>query len=198
MLGVPLVRVHSAAPIRTARYAYQTERRVPSVTAEGNVGNGLAFFQRPAAALLHRVTECAVYTPVQPQAVEPADSHSPCLGTVLAATPQAMMASPLPVIRRRLRRLHVMAALHLGVSDAYWCLSTTRTEAVMQEVTLIGIDLEMHSFHAHGQHQRGKAVFRQKYTRAQRINFLATFHHCTVVIEACTGAHQMARHLASY
>lgn len=68
----------------------------------------------------------------------------------------------------------------------------------MQDVTLIGIDLGKHFFHVHGQDQRGKAVFRQKYTRKQLTNFLATFHSCTVVMEACAGAHQMARHLASF
>lgn len=68
----------------------------------------------------------------------------------------------------------------------------------MHEVTLIGIDLGKHSFHVHGQDRRGKAVFRQKYTRKQLINFLATFHPCTLAMEACAGAHQMARHLASF
>jgi transposase len=68
----------------------------------------------------------------------------------------------------------------------------------MQDVTLIGIDLGKRSFHIHGQDQRGNAVFRQKYTRKQLINFLATFHSCTVVMEACAGAHQIARQLTSF
>lgn len=68
----------------------------------------------------------------------------------------------------------------------------------MQDVTLIGIDLGKRSFHVHGQDKRGNAVFRQKHTRKQLVNFLATFHSCTVVMEACAGAHQMARHLTSF
>lgn len=68
----------------------------------------------------------------------------------------------------------------------------------MQEVTLIGIDLGKHCFHVHGQDKSGKAVFRQKYSRKQLITFLATFHSCTVVMEACVGAHQLARHLTSF
>lgn len=68
----------------------------------------------------------------------------------------------------------------------------------MQEVTLIGIDLGKHCFHVHGQDKRGKAVFRQKYSRKQLITFLATFHSCTVVMEACAGTHQLARHLTSF
>ncbi|MFC7516704.1 IS110 family transposase [Herbaspirillum sp. GCM10030257] len=68
----------------------------------------------------------------------------------------------------------------------------------MEDVTLIGIDLGKHSFHLHGQDRRGKAVFRKKLSRKQLIEFLATFHPCTVVMEACAGAHHMARHLASF
>lgn len=68
----------------------------------------------------------------------------------------------------------------------------------MEDVKLIGIDLGKHSFHLHGQDRRGKAVFRKKFSRKQLIEFLGTFHPCTVVMEACAGAHHMARHLASF
>jgi transposase len=72
------------------------------------------------------------------------------------------------------------------------------TEAIMQDVTLIGIDLGKHSFHVHGQDRHGKALLRKKFSRKQLIEFLATFHACTVVMEACAGAHYMARQLAGY
>lgn len=68
----------------------------------------------------------------------------------------------------------------------------------MQSVTLVGIDLGKHSFHLHGQDQRGKAVFRRKVGRKQLIEFFATFHACTVVMEACAGAHYLARKLAAF
>lgn len=68
----------------------------------------------------------------------------------------------------------------------------------MQSVTLVGIDLGKHSFHLHGQDRRGKAVFRKKAGRKQLIEFFATFQVCTVVMEACAGAHHMARKLASF
>jgi transposase len=68
----------------------------------------------------------------------------------------------------------------------------------MQDVTLIGIDLGKHSFHVHGQDRQGKALLRKKFSRKQLIEFLATFHSCTVVMEACAGAHHMARLLAGY
>jgi transposase len=68
----------------------------------------------------------------------------------------------------------------------------------MQDVTLIGIDLGKHSFHVHGQDRHGKALLRKKFSRKQLTEFFATFHCCTVVMEACAGAHYMARQLAHY
>jgi transposase len=68
----------------------------------------------------------------------------------------------------------------------------------MQDVTLIGIDLGKHSFHVHGQDRQGKALLRKKFSRKQLIEFLANFHPCTVVMEACAGAHHMARQLAGF
>lgn len=68
----------------------------------------------------------------------------------------------------------------------------------MQDVTLIGIDLGKHSFHVHGQDRHGKALLRKKFNRKQLVEFFATFHACKVVMEACAGAHHMARKLASF
>lgn len=68
----------------------------------------------------------------------------------------------------------------------------------MQDVTLIGIDIGKHSFHVHGQDRHGRALLRKKFGRKQLIEFLAKFHACTVVMEACAGAHYMARQLASF
>jgi transposase len=68
----------------------------------------------------------------------------------------------------------------------------------MQDVTLIGIDLGKHSFHVHGQDRQGKALLRKKFSRKQLIEFLANFHPCTVVMEACAGAHHMARQLSGF
>jgi transposase len=70
--------------------------------------------------------------------------------------------------------------------------------AIMQDVTLVGIDLGKHLFHLHGQDRHGKALFRKKMRRKQLIEFFATLHACTVVMEACAGAHNMARKLASF
>jgi transposase len=71
-------------------------------------------------------------------------------------------------------------------------------EIIMRDATLVGIDLGKHSFHLHGQDLHGKAVFRKKMGRKQLVEFFATFHVCTVVMEACAGAHHMARQLAGF
>ncbi|MBB2984204.1 transposase [Paraburkholderia tropica] len=68
----------------------------------------------------------------------------------------------------------------------------------MQRATLVGIDLGKHAFHLHGQDQHGNAVFRKKVSRKQLVEFFATLQACTVVMEACAGAHHMARTLASF
>lgn len=68
----------------------------------------------------------------------------------------------------------------------------------MEDVTLVGIDLGKHSFHLHGQNRYGKAVFRRKVNRKQLVEFFATLHGCTVVMEACAGAHCLARKLTSF
>lgn len=65
----------------------------------------------------------------------------------------------------------------------------------MNTVALVGIDLGKHSFHLHGQDAEGSAVFRKKFSRAQMTKFFANLPVCTVVMEACAGAHFTAREL---
>lgn len=65
----------------------------------------------------------------------------------------------------------------------------------MNTVTLIGIDLGKHSFHLHGQDASGRMVFRKKLTRHQMLTMLANTPACRVVMEACAGAHWIARRL---
>ncbi|HWK70659.1 MAG TPA: IS110 family transposase [Burkholderiaceae bacterium] len=67
----------------------------------------------------------------------------------------------------------------------------------MSDVTLIGIDLGKHSFHLHGQDKAGRMVFRKKLTRSQMFTQLSNFPSCTVVMEACAGAHWVARRVAA-
>ncbi|MDX8001239.1 transposase [Xenorhabdus sp. Reich] len=66
----------------------------------------------------------------------------------------------------------------------------------MQNVTLIGIDLGKHSFHIHCQDKSGKVILRKKFTCPKLMEFLAGCSSVTVVMEACAGAHFMARRIA--
>ncbi len=68
----------------------------------------------------------------------------------------------------------------------------------MDKVTLVGIDLGKTSFHVHGQDKVGRMVFCKKLTRRQLLEFFSHFQCTTVVMEACAGAHYMARKLAEF
>lgn len=65
----------------------------------------------------------------------------------------------------------------------------------MSESALIGIDLGKHSFHLHGQDKLGREVFRKKLSRQQMMTLSGNLPACTVVMEACAGAHFVARQL---
>jgi transposase len=66
---------------------------------------------------------------------------------------------------------------------------------IMSESALIGIDLGKHSFHLHGQDKLGREVFRKKLSRQQMMTLFGNLPACTVVMEACAGAHFVARQL---
>ncbi len=66
----------------------------------------------------------------------------------------------------------------------------------MQTVALIGIDLGKHSFHLHAQDESGRMVYRKKLTRQQMLTLLGNTTACTLAMEACAGAHWLARRLA--
>lgn len=68
----------------------------------------------------------------------------------------------------------------------------------MQDVTLIGIDLGKHIFHVHGQDKHGRELLRKKFSRKQMMEFFANLQPCTVVMEACAGAHYVARQLIGF
>ena len=68
----------------------------------------------------------------------------------------------------------------------------------MQRVTLIGVDLGMHSFHFHGQDPRGKAVFRRKDGRKQMVTVFPTFYACRVISEPRAGARHPVQKLAEF
>jgi transposase len=65
-------------------------------------------------------------------------------------------------------------------------------------VTLIGIDLGKHCFFLHAQDGRGHEVWRRKATRAQLLTLLANTPASTIAMEACAGAHWLARKLQTF
>ena len=65
------------------------------------------------------------------------------------------------------------------------------------EVTTIGIDLAKNVFEVCGADARGKVVMRQRLRRAQLTGFMSQLKPCVVGLEACGGAHHLARQFAA-
>lgn len=65
----------------------------------------------------------------------------------------------------------------------------------MDTISLIGIDLGKHCFHLHAQSASGRMVLRKKLTRTQMFTLLGNVPGCAVVMEACAGAHWVARRI---
>jgi transposase len=65
----------------------------------------------------------------------------------------------------------------------------------MATVTLIGIDIGKHSFHLIGHDASGHAQLKRQCSRHSLIDFLAKHPPCRIVMEACCGAHWLARKL---
>ncbi|MGB6213968.1 IS110 family transposase [Pseudomonas mandelii] len=66
----------------------------------------------------------------------------------------------------------------------------------MNNVAIAAIDLGKHTFHLHAQDDRGHELYRKKFTRTALTQHLANLEPCTVVMEACGGAHFMAQQVA--
>ncbi|KAF2408405.1 Transposase [Pseudomonas antarctica] len=66
----------------------------------------------------------------------------------------------------------------------------------MSKVDITAVDLGKHSYHAHEQDERGHPLLRKKFNRAGLLQHLASIEPCTVVMEACGGAHFMAQQVA--
>ena len=64
------------------------------------------------------------------------------------------------------------------------------------QIAVIGIDIGKNSFHVVGHDKRGSIVLRQKWSRGQIEARLANLPPCLIGMEACVGAHHLARKLA--
>jgi transposase len=67
------------------------------------------------------------------------------------------------------------------------------SEASVEEVSTIGLDLAKHVFQAHGARLSGAVVFRKKLRREQVLTFFAGQPRCLVAMEACASSHHWAR-----
>src|SRR6266702_3379151 len=64
-------------------------------------------------------------------------------------------------------------------------------------IAVIGIDIGKNAFHVVGHDARGAIVLRQKWSRGQIEARLAKLPPCRVGMEACVGAHHLARKLTA-
>src|SRR5450755_2614251 len=64
-------------------------------------------------------------------------------------------------------------------------------------IAVIGIDIGKNSFHVVGHDARGAIVLRQKWSRGQVEARIANIPPCLIGMEACVGAHNLSRNLAS-
>jgi transposase len=67
-----------------------------------------------------------------------------------------------------------------------------------QEMSVLGIDSAKRLFHAVGMDERGKIVWRKRWSRHDLIPFIAKLPPVLIGIEACGGAHYWARRFRAY
>jgi transposase len=73
--------------------------------------------------------------------------------------------------------------------------NTPLEEAVMSEVSAIGLDIAKNVFHAHGADDSGRPLLSRKISRQKLLEFFSKQPRCLVALEACGGAHHWAREL---
>lgn len=66
------------------------------------------------------------------------------------------------------------------------------------DIKTIGIDIGKNKFHVHGINEQGKIMIRKAMTRQKLYEFMANLKPCLVGMEACGGAHHLARTLKDY
>ena len=71
-------------------------------------------------------------------------------------------------------------------------------KATSLQIAVIGIDIGKNSFHVVGHDSRGAITLRRKWSRSQIEAWLANLAPCLIGMEACVGAHHLARKLASF
>jgi len=67
-----------------------------------------------------------------------------------------------------------------------------------RRIVLLGIDLSKTNFQLHGVTAAGQCVYRKKLTKTKLFEFIANLPQCTIVMEACGGAHYFARKVKEF
>lgn len=62
-----------------------------------------------------------------------------------------------------------------------------------EKIVTLGIDLSKHNFQCHAVDQAGKCVFKKSLTKKKLLEYVSNLPKCTIVTEACGGAHYFAR-----
>lgn len=63
------------------------------------------------------------------------------------------------------------------------------------DIKTIGIDIGKNKFHLFGVNEKGEKVIRKEFTRKKLFEFMSSLKPCLVGMEACSGAHHLARTL---
>jgi transposase len=66
------------------------------------------------------------------------------------------------------------------------------------EITTVGIDIGKSCFHVVGFTSTGRVIVRRRFSRRQLTEYMAQLPPCLIGMEACCGAHHLARVLATY
>jgi hypothetical protein len=70
-----------------------------------------------------------------------------------------------------------------GIDVPKWSCRAPLKEASVSEVSIIGLDIAKHVFHAHGVDEQGRAIFSKRISRRKLLDFFAAQPSCTVALE---------------
>ncbi|WP_422466931.1 IS110 family transposase, partial [Endozoicomonas sp. ALC013] len=65
-------------------------------------------------------------------------------------------------------------------------------------ISVLGIDIGKNNFHLFGVDEKGRKVIRKKLSRKNLLEYVANLEPCIIAMEACGGAHYLARLFMSY
>lgn len=66
----------------------------------------------------------------------------------------------------------------------------------MDQITVVGVDIGKTSFHVVAVDASGAVQLKRRCSRAQLLAFMGKLTDCLIAMEACCGAHHLAREIA--